>query len=63
MHPDGDHFALGNADPTGEVIVDFRDNFLIDGEGIDLWIFEIGPVVEATEVAISDRRARVDPPA
>jgi hypothetical protein len=32
---------VGNADPTGEVIVEFRDNFLIDGEDIDLWIFEV----------------------
>ncbi|PZC50351.1 MAG: hypothetical protein DK306_000079 [Chloroflexi bacterium] len=32
---------MGNADPTGEVIVEFRDNFLIDGEDIDLWIFEV----------------------
>jgi hypothetical protein len=47
--------ALGNAtaECQAELVLEFRDNFLIDVEGPDLWIFEIGPAVEATEVFIT----------
>jgi hypothetical protein len=53
--PDGEFVALGNSEviTDGELIVEFRDNFLVDVEGIDLWIFEVGPVVEATDISIS----------
>lgn len=37
----------------GELIVKFVDNVLIDVEGTDLYIFEVGPIVEKTELAIS----------
>ncbi len=47
--------ALGNAtaECEAELILEFRDNFLIDVAGVDLWIFEIGPAVEATEIFIT----------
>ena len=47
--------ALGNStsECEAELVLEFRDNFLIDVEGVDLWIFEIGPAVEATEVFIT----------
>lgn len=47
--------ALGNStsECEAELVVEFRDNYLIDVEGLDLWIFEIGPAVEATEVFIT----------
>lgn len=54
--PDDKAVALGNAVegiPPGELIVAFDSHRLIDIEGDDLYIFEIGPEVEATEVAIS----------
>ncbi|MEH6409316.1 MAG: OmpA family protein [Hyphomonas sp.] len=38
---------------NGELITQFTDNILIDVEGVDLYIFEIGPVVEKTLLAIS----------
>ena len=34
-------------------MVRFTDNILIDVEGPDLYIFEVGPLVEATRLAIS----------
>lgn len=37
----------------GELILKFVDNVLIDVEGVDLYIFEVGPIVEKTELAIS----------
>ncbi len=37
----------------GELVVQFTDNVLVDVEGVDLYIFEIGPIVERTELAIS----------
>ena len=42
--------SLGN---NGSVTVEFTDNYLVDMEGPDLWIFEIGPAVESTKLAIS----------
>jgi len=38
---------------NGELITQFTDNILVDVDGIDLYIFEIGPVVEKTTLAIS----------
>ena len=34
-------------------MLEFVDNRLVDVEGDDLYIFEIGPVVEATSLAVS----------
>lgn len=44
------YLSLGK---NGSVTVEFTDNYLVDIEGPDLWIFEIGPMVESTKVAIS----------
>jgi OmpA-OmpF porin, OOP family len=38
---------------NGELITQFTDNILVDVDGVDLYIFEIGPVVEKTLLAIS----------
>jgi outer membrane protein OmpA-like peptidoglycan-associated protein len=38
----------------GTVVLKFTDNALIDVEGPDLYIFEVGTVVEATRLAISE---------
>lgn len=38
---------------NGELIVEFVDNVLVDVNGVDLYIFEVGPKVEATQLAIS----------
>jgi OOP family OmpA-OmpF porin len=38
----------------GELVLEFTDNVLVDGEGPDLAIFEIGPEVEPMVVAISE---------
>lgn len=37
----------------GELVVQFTDNVLVDVDGVDLYVFEIGPIVERTELAIS----------
>ena len=37
----------------GELVVEFVDNRLIDGPGDDLVIFEVGPVIEPMNLAIS----------
>lgn len=44
------YLAMGNG---GELVVEFVDNVLIDGDGDDLAVFEIGPAVEPIDVAIS----------
>lgn len=44
------YLALGK---NGMLTVEFTDNYLVNVPGPDLWIFEIGPAVEATDVAIS----------
>jgi hypothetical protein len=44
------YLALGKG---GILTVEFTDNYLVNIPGPDLWIFEIGPAVEATDVAIS----------
>lgn len=49
--------SLGNAldeQTINELVVSFDDNRLVNVEGDDLYIFEIGPQVEATTVAISE---------
>lgn len=38
---------------NGELIVQFVDNVLVDIEGVDLYVFEVGPFVEKTALAIS----------
>ncbi len=38
----------------GTLVLRFTDNALIDIEGPDLYVFEIGPAVEPTELAISE---------
>jgi len=48
--------TLGNAKETcecGSLVLEFVDNALVDVPGNDLYIFEVGPSVEATEVFIS----------
>ncbi len=44
------YLALGK---NGILTVEFTDNYLVNIAGPDLWVFEIGPQVEATDVAIS----------
>ncbi|MHC5537027.1 vWA domain-containing protein [Singulisphaera rosea] len=48
---DNRYLALGTG---GQVTLEFVDNRLIDIAGPDLAIFEIGPAIETTEVAISE---------
>ncbi len=45
------YVSLGHG---GELVLEFTDNVLVDGEGADLAIFEIGPEVEPMLVAISE---------
>ncbi|MBA6412466.1 OmpA family protein [Parahaliea sp. F7430] len=47
---DSNYVSLGCG---GELIVKFSDNILIDVPGPDLYVFEIGPSVEPTALAIS----------
>jgi len=42
----------------GVLVLQFLDNALIDVDGVDLYVFEIGPFVERTELAISSDGAR-----
>ena len=42
----------------GELILKFTDNSLVDGPGNDLEIVEVGPIMEATQVAISTDGAK-----
>ncbi len=45
----------------GELVLQFVDNVLVDVEGVDLYVFEIGPIVERTSLAISvDGRDWID---
>ncbi|MEZ4569968.1 MAG: hypothetical protein R2849_06510 [Thermomicrobiales bacterium] len=50
------YLSLGNTESVcqGELILEFRDNYLIDIDGDDLYIFEIGAAVEATDLYISN---------
>ncbi len=60
------HHALGEPDYTrtsapgflslgcdGVLVVRFDDNALVEVDGPDLYVFEIGPAVEATDLAVS----------
>jgi hypothetical protein len=50
------YVSLGNAENAcdcGSLILEFTDNALVDVPGNDLYVFEVGPSVEATEVFIS----------
>ncbi|MGM0559222.1 MAG: hypothetical protein ACQEVA_22745, partial [Myxococcota bacterium] len=54
--PEPCHVPLGNATDDGTpgvLILAFDENRLINIEGDDLYIFEVGPQVEASEVAVS----------
>lgn len=50
---------MGNSDPAtgviGELVLQFTDNYLTTSgdAGLDLWIFEVGGLVEATDIYIS----------
>jgi len=51
-----DYVSLGNTPANGEqseLVLEFVDNRLIDIDGPDLYVFEVGPQVESTEIAIS----------
>ncbi len=37
----------------GTLVLEFVDNVLVDVDGMDLYVFEVGPFVEETELAIS----------
>jgi len=53
---DTGYVSLGNTPDNGtpsELVLRFDDNALVDVPGDDLYVFEIGPQVEATEVAVS----------
>ena len=39
---------------TGTLILRFVDNALVDVEGPDLYVFEVGPLVEAMDLAVSN---------
>ena len=50
------YVSLGNSKnicDCGSLVLEFVDNALVDVPGNDLYIFEVGPSVEATEVFIS----------
>jgi len=47
---DGGYVSLGCA---GELVLRFEDNALVDVAGSDLYVFEIGPDVEPTALAVS----------
>lgn len=51
----GEMVSLGNAESQCQtsLVLEFVDNYLVDVDGDDIWIFEIGPAVEATELFIS----------
>jgi hypothetical protein len=49
--PETSYVALGDG---GELAVEFTDNVLVDGEGPDLAIFEIGARLESVYVAVSE---------
>jgi OOP family OmpA-OmpF porin len=45
------YVSLGHG---GELVLEFTDNVLVDGDGLDLAIYEIGPEVEPLLLAISE---------
>ena len=50
------YVSLGNSESVcqAELILEFRDNYLIDVDGDDIYVFEIGAAVEATELYIGN---------
>ncbi|MEM7428674.1 MAG: OmpA family protein [Pseudomonadota bacterium] len=48
---DGRAYTLGC---RGSITLEFTDNAVVDGPGQDLYVFEVGPDVEPTEVALSN---------
>ncbi|MCA2011766.1 OmpA family protein [Cereibacter sphaeroides] len=48
-----DHSGFVTMGCGGTLILAFDDNALVDVDGPDLWIFEVGPDVEGTSVAVS----------
>ncbi len=48
---DGSFLSLGC---NGSVVMQFTDNALIDGEGFDLYVFEVGPRIEGMSLAVSE---------
>lgn len=50
-----DYISIGC---DGELVLKFVDNVLVDVDGIDLYIFEVGPFVEKTQLAISTDGSR-----
>ncbi|NIU05780.1 MAG: OmpA family protein, partial [Gammaproteobacteria bacterium] len=49
-HDNGGYLSLGCG---GELVLGFEDNSLVDVAGPDLYVFEIGPDVEPTALAVS----------
>ena len=50
------YVSLGNAENAcdcGSLVLEFIDNELVDVPGNDLYVYEVGPGVEATEIFIS----------
>lgn len=52
--PDGKDTNALTLGCGGSVVISFDDNFLVDAEGPDLYVFEVGDDVEATKVLISE---------
>src|ERR1041385_104032 len=50
---DKNHSGFVSLGCGGVLVLRFTDNALIDVPGPDLWVFEVGPSVEPTNVAIS----------
>ncbi|UXX84851.1 hypothetical protein [Roseovarius pelagicus] len=53
-HPDGKDTNALTLGCGGVVVLSFDDNFLVNVEGPDLYVFEVGDDVEATDVSISE---------
>lgn len=53
-HADGDGVRYVTLGCAGELVLRFEDNALIDVTGPDLYVFEVGPDVEPTGLAVSD---------
>jgi len=50
---DKTHSGFTSLGCGGTLVLRFTDNVLIDVPGPDLWVFEVGPAVEPTELAVS----------
>lgn len=53
-HGEGDERSYVSLGCAGELVLTFEDNALIDVAGPDLYVFEIGPDVEPTGLAVSN---------